>query len=96
VLDRLLDLLLIAVLRAWFARPEAETPDRYRASGDPVVGHALRLMHHNPAHPWTVATLARETGPEQRVQAGTRDQPQQHRAAASAPHGGAGTTAERT
>ncbi len=24
VLDRLLDLLLIAVLRAWFARPEAE------------------------------------------------------------------------
>ena len=26
VLDRLLDLLLIAVLRAWFARPEAEAP----------------------------------------------------------------------
>ena len=62
VLDRLLDLLLIAVLRAWFARPDAGTPDWYRASSDPVVGHALRLMHHNPAHPWTVATLARETG----------------------------------
>jgi AraC-like DNA-binding protein len=62
VLDRLLDLLLIAVLRAWFARPEAQAPDWYRAYGDPVVGHALRLMHHNPAHQWTVAELARETG----------------------------------
>jgi AraC-like DNA-binding protein len=62
VLDRLLDLLLIAVLRAWFARPEAAAPDWYRASSDPVVGHALRLMHHNPAHPWTVAALAHEVG----------------------------------
>jgi hypothetical protein len=41
VLDRLLDLLLIAVLRAWFARPEADAPDWYRASSDPIVGHAL-------------------------------------------------------
>jgi AraC-like DNA-binding protein len=62
VLDRLLDLLLIAVLRAWFARPDAEAPGWYRAYSDPVVGHALRLLHHNPAHPWTVAELAHETG----------------------------------
>jgi AraC-like DNA-binding protein len=62
VLDRLLDLLLIAVLRAWFARPDADAPGWYRAAGDPVVGYALRLMHHNPAHPWTVAELAHETG----------------------------------
>jgi AraC-like DNA-binding protein len=62
VLDRLLDLLLIAVLRAWFARPEAEAPAWYRAASDPVIGHALRLLHHNPAHAWTVAELARETG----------------------------------
>jgi AraC-like DNA-binding protein len=62
VLDRLLDLLVIAVLRAWFARPEAEAPDWYRAYGDPVVGRALRLLHHNPSHSWTVAELARETG----------------------------------
>jgi AraC-like DNA-binding protein len=62
VLDRLLDLLLIAVLRAWFARPDAETPGWYRAYDDPIVGHALRVIHHHPAEPWTVASLARETG----------------------------------
>jgi AraC-like DNA-binding protein len=62
VLDRLLDLLLIAVLRAWFARPEADAPAWYRAYGDPVVGRALRMLHHNPSHPWTVAALADATG----------------------------------
>jgi AraC-like DNA-binding protein len=62
VLDRLLDLLLVAVLRAWFSRPEADAPAWYRANGDPVVGRALRMLHNNPAHPWTVATLAAATG----------------------------------
>jgi len=62
VLDRLLDLLLIAVLRAWFSRPEAEAPGWYRAQGDPVVGRALRMIHSRPAHQWTVAALAAETG----------------------------------
>jgi AraC-like DNA-binding protein len=62
VLDRLLDLLLIAVLRAWFSRPEANPPGWYRALGDPVVGAALRLLHDNPASPWTIATLAAKTG----------------------------------
>jgi AraC-like DNA-binding protein len=62
VLDRSLDLLLISVLRAWFSRPEAAAPAWYRALGDPVVGRALRLLQNNPAHPWTVATLAARTG----------------------------------
>lgn len=62
VLDRVLDLLLIAVLRAWFARPGAEAPAWYRAMGDPVVGRALRLLQNDPAHPWTVASLAAKTG----------------------------------
>jgi AraC-like DNA-binding protein len=62
VLDRLLDLLLIAVLRAWFARPEAEAPGWYRAYADPVVGPALRLMHNAPERPWSVAELARASG----------------------------------
>jgi AraC-like DNA-binding protein len=50
------------VLRAWFARPEAQAPGWYRAHGDPVVGPALRLLQNNPSHPWTVASLAHETG----------------------------------
>lgn len=62
VLDRLLDLLLIATLRAWFSRPGAEVPGWYRANGDPIVGPALRMLQNNPAHPWTVASLAAEAG----------------------------------
>lgn len=62
VLDRLLDLLLIAVLRAWFARPEAEAPAWYKANSDPVVGRALRMLHNNPARQWTVANLATAVG----------------------------------
>jgi AraC-like DNA-binding protein len=62
VLDRLLDLLLIAVLRAWFSRPDAQAPRWYRAYSDPVVGKALRLIHDDPAHRWTIAELAAEAG----------------------------------
>lgn len=62
VLDRLLDLLLISVLRAWFSREEAHPPGWYRAHSDPVVGPAVGMLHNNPSHPWTVAELAAETG----------------------------------
>ncbi|MET7438947.1 AraC family transcriptional regulator [Streptomyces sp. NPDC005496] len=62
VLDRLLDLLVIAALRAWFSRPDAGTPAWYRALADPVVGRVLRLVQDDPAHPWTVASLAAEAG----------------------------------
>ncbi|MET9288790.1 AraC family transcriptional regulator [Nocardia beijingensis] len=60
VLDRLLDLVLIAALRAWFSRDDA--PSWYHAYGDPLVGKALRLLQHNPAHGWTVAGLAEAVG----------------------------------
>ncbi|MEU7002286.1 AraC family transcriptional regulator [Nonomuraea sp. NPDC046570] len=62
VLDRLLDLLLVRVLRSWFGRPEARPPAGYHALGDPRIGHVLRLLHRRPARPWTVATLAAEAG----------------------------------
>ncbi len=62
VLDRLLDLLLVAVLRDWFARPDAHAPAWVRAHHDPVAGAALRLLHADPAAPWTVASLARAVG----------------------------------
>ncbi|QBI54916.1 AraC family transcriptional regulator [Streptomonospora litoralis] len=62
VLDRLLDLLLVSVLRNWLATDGDSAPAWYRAQGDPVVGPALRLVHENPAHAWTVAALAAKVG----------------------------------
>jgi AraC-like DNA-binding protein len=62
VLDRLLDLLVVAALRVWFSRPTAESPAWYRAHSDPIVGKAIAIMHHNPADPWTVASLAADIG----------------------------------
>jgi AraC-like DNA-binding protein len=61
VLDRLLDLLLVAAVRAHFTRAAADAPGWFRAQGDPMVSSALRLMQDNPAEPWTLASLAQET-----------------------------------
>jgi AraC-like DNA-binding protein len=60
VLDRLLDLLLVSCLRSVFDGEEA--PAWYAAHDDPVVGPAIGLMHHHPAHPWSVASLAAACG----------------------------------
>src|SRR4051794_26182787 len=62
VLDRLLDLLLITLLRAWFDRLESDPPAWYAPQGDPAVGPALRLMQNPPEHPWTVAGVADRAG----------------------------------
>lgn len=60
VLDRLIDLVLIAVLRAWFERDDA-APQWYRAQTDPVVGRAIGLLQGRPAHAWTLQELAAQT-----------------------------------
>ncbi|WP_214406723.1 AraC family transcriptional regulator [Pseudonocardia lacus] len=62
VLDRLLDWMLVCTLRAWFDRPGGEPPRWWAAQRDPVVGGALRLLHAEPAAPWTVSTLADRAG----------------------------------
>lgn len=62
VLDRLLDWMLVCTLREWFDRPGGEPPAWWAAQGDPVIGAALRLLHAEPAAPWTVAALAERTG----------------------------------
>jgi AraC-like DNA-binding protein len=61
VLDRMLDLILIAVLRWWFAGRQ-NGAGWFRAHADPVIGRALRLMQEAPAESWTVARLGSETG----------------------------------
>ncbi|WP_328648940.1 AraC family transcriptional regulator [Amycolatopsis sp. NBC_00348] len=62
VLDRLLDWMLVCTLREWFDRPGSGAPAWWAAQRDPVVGDALRLLHAEPAAPWTVAALADRTG----------------------------------
>ncbi len=62
VLDRLLDWMLVCTLRSWFDRPDAAPPAWWTAQRDPLVGDALRLLHAEPAAPWTVASLASRIG----------------------------------
>lgn len=57
VLDRLFDVLLVATIRGWVTS-EGASAGLYGAQGDPIVGQALRLLHDNPAHSWTIAELA--------------------------------------
>lgn len=60
-LDRLLDLVVLAAVRAWLATDD-RAPAWHRAAGDPIVGPALTAVHERPEQPWTVASLAAEAG----------------------------------
>ncbi|NDZ95789.1 AraC family transcriptional regulator [Streptomyces sp. SID6673] len=62
VLNRLLDLVLITGLRQAMESGRVRAAQWYRAHTDPVVGHALRLLHNNIDQHWTVASLASATG----------------------------------
>lgn len=62
VLDRLIDLLVTAVLKAWFAQQESNAPDWWRHQGDRVVEQILRAMHDDPARSWTLDSLSNEVG----------------------------------
>jgi AraC-like DNA-binding protein len=62
VLDRLLDVIVVTGLRAWFSRPGNEAPGWFRGQDDPVIGPALRAMHESPEEPWTVASIAESVG----------------------------------
>jgi AraC-like DNA-binding protein len=60
VITRLSDVLVIQAIRAWMdADPGART-GWLGALRDPEIGRALALIHRDPAHPWTVESLARE------------------------------------
>lgn len=62
VLDRLLDLLVVAVLRSWLTSCSDPCAGWFQSHLDDVVGPALSLMHDHPDRPWTVASLASEVG----------------------------------
>src|SRR5262249_32142643 len=60
VVDRLAEVLFVHALRTRISAPaHNEKPSWLRALGDPQVASALRLMHAEPGHAWTVTELAR-------------------------------------
>jgi len=59
IVDRLIDVLLVQVVRAWVADHAAGHDASWLgALRDPVVARALGAMHAEPASPWTVESLA--------------------------------------
>ena len=60
-LDRVLDLLLLQLVRVSVARGDNLPPNWAAGTRDPIVAQALALLHEDPAAPWTVAGLARRT-----------------------------------
>lgn len=61
VLDRLLDVVVLLVLRSWF-ESSGTAPTWYQAMSDVDVKRALELMHTEPSRKWTIDTLAHEVG----------------------------------
>jgi AraC-like DNA-binding protein len=61
ILDRLVDILLVQLLRVWLAnKPEECGASWLAVLGDPMIGEAVAKLHEDPARPWTTATLASE------------------------------------
>lgn len=58
-LDRVLDLLLLHLVRVMVRRAEGSVPSWAAGTRDPIVAQALALLHKEPAGPWTIAELAR-------------------------------------
>ncbi|MFI1328561.1 AraC family transcriptional regulator [Streptomyces sp. NPDC020845] len=63
VLTSLLDMLLLYVLRAWYEEQSGHMSTGWAAAlHDRAVSEALRAIHRDPAHPWTVETLGQAAG----------------------------------
>jgi AraC-like DNA-binding protein len=59
VVPRLVDTLLVFVIRSWLARQPAGSGGWFGALRDPSIAQALSLMHDRPAAPWSLASLAK-------------------------------------
>lgn len=62
VLAKLAEVLFIETLRRYMALLPPEHNGWLAGVRDPGVGKVLALLHHKPAHPWTIAALANEVG----------------------------------
>lgn len=59
---RLLDALLILIVRHWLDSQESPRAGWLGALQNPKIGRALGAMHENPGHAWSVAELADRAG----------------------------------
>jgi len=58
---RLIDVMLIHVMRAWLRMQEDDATDGWLlALRDPVLARAMNAIHQRPGEPWTIESLARE------------------------------------
>jgi AraC-like DNA-binding protein len=62
VAERLIDTLLIYLLRHWIERACSSELGWLRALRDPVLAKTLSLLHHDYERAWTLARLARAVG----------------------------------
>jgi len=62
VMAKLSEVLFVETLRAYIAHLPDDQTGWLAGARDAEVGKTLALMHRNPAHPWTIASLAKEAG----------------------------------
>jgi AraC-like DNA-binding protein len=62
MLAKLAELIFVEVVRKYMARLPVDSPGWLSALKDGHIGHALRLIHGQPAHMWTLDALAHEVG----------------------------------
>lgn len=58
VLRRLADILFVQMIQRWVEMQGITNSGWLGALHDPLIGKALNLIHTQPEHPWTVASLA--------------------------------------
>jgi len=62
VVPRLVDSLLVFLVRAWLSEQPLDAGGWFAALKDTQVSKALGLMHERPEVPWSLAELARQVG----------------------------------
>ena len=62
IVARLTEILFVQAVRSWIKSEGAESKGWITALTDPQIGESLRVMHQEPAEPWTVGALAETVG----------------------------------
>jgi len=62
VLAKLSEVLFVETLRRYIHSLPPDHVGWLAGARDPLIGRALALLHKDPAHPWTLLTLARRAG----------------------------------